>query len=128
QLSEAEKVIRARATECEARLVFIDQSYAKSPIALRGDHQKLNAAIAIAAVRAAKIDINDATVVRGLAKVEWPARFQCWNKRTVIYGAHNPAAAKLLANTRREIFGDERATLIPANLADKALRATGVTQ
>src|SRR5205085_2032053 len=123
QLPEAEKVIRARATECEARLVFIDQPYAKSPIALRGDHQKLNAAIAIAAVRDAKIDINDAAIVRGLAKVEWPARFQCWNKRTVIDGAHNPAAAKILAATWREIFGNERTTLILAILSDKNLRA-----
>ena len=42
----------------------------------------------------------------------------------MIDGAHNPAAAKILANTWREIFGDERATLILAIFADKDLRAT----
>jgi dihydrofolate synthase/folylpolyglutamate synthase len=132
QLPDAEKVIRARAAECEAPLQFVTETYGKSPIALRGEHQKLNAAIAIAAIRAAKINppspasgatgIDDAAIARGLATVEWPGRFQCWDKRTVIDGAHNPAAARILADTWREIFGDERATLIVAILSDKDLR------
>ena len=142
QLPEAEKVIRARAAECEAPLRVVDKAYEKSPIALRGQHQKLNAAVAIAALKLdglkpssfqnAKIDppslrsgatgIDDAAITRGLATVEWPGRFQCWDKRTVIDGAHNPAAARTLAQTWREIFGDERATLILAVLSDKDLR------
>jgi len=122
QLTEAEKVIRARAAECEAPLQFVSGAYTKSPITLRGEHQKLNAAIAIAAVRAAKIEIGDTAIARGLATVEWPGRFQCWDKRTVIDGAHNPSAAKVLAETWREIFGDERATMILAILSDKDLR------
>jgi dihydrofolate synthase/folylpolyglutamate synthase len=122
QLPEAEKVIRLRAQECEAPLQVIDQPYAKSPIALRGEYQKMNAAIAIASVKAAKIDIDDGAIGRGLATVEWPARFQCWDKRTVVDGAHNPAAAKILADTWREIFGERRATVILAVLSDKDLR------
>ena len=121
QLPEAKKVIRDRATECEAPLEFVDEAYAKSPIALRGEHQKLNAAIAIAAIRAANVEIDEAAVTRGLAAVEWPGRFQCWDKRTVIDGAHNPAAARILTQTWREIFGDERATMILAILSDKDL-------
>jgi len=138
QLPEVEAVIRACAAECEAPLQFVDETYGKSPIALRAEHQKLNAAIAIAAIRAAKIDppspnagpaptpgatnIDDAAIARGLATVEWPGRFQCWDERTVIDGAHNPAAAKILAQTWREIFNDQRATLILAILSDKDLR------
>ena len=122
QPSEAEKVIRARAAECDAQLEFVDQPYADSPIALRGKHQKLNAAIAIAAIRAAKIELTDTSIARGLAQVEWPARFQCWDKRTVIDGAHNPAAAKLLVQTWREVFDNQRATVILAVLSDKDLR------
>ncbi len=121
QLPDADKVIRARATECEAPLQFVEQVYDKSPIALRGEHQKLNAAIAIAAIRAANVEIDEAAVTRGLATVEWPGRFQCWDRRTVIDGAHNPAAARILTQTWREIFGDERATLILAILSDKDL-------
>ena len=121
QLPEADKAIRGRATECEAPLEFVEQVYDKSPIALRGEHQKLNAAIAIAAIRAANVEIDEVAVTRGLAAVEWPGRFQCWDKRTVIDGAHNPAAARILTQTWREIFGDERATLILAILSDKDL-------
>jgi dihydrofolate synthase/folylpolyglutamate synthase len=122
QLPEAEKVIRGRATECEAPLQFVTETYDKSPIALRGEHQKLNAAIAIAAAQAANVEIDESAVTRGLATVEWPGRFQCWDKRTVIDGAHNPAATRILTQTWREIFGDERATLILAILADKDWR------
>ncbi len=122
QLPEAEKVIRARAAECEAPLHFVTETYDKSPIALRGEHQKLNAATAIAGIRAGKIDIDEAAIAGGLATVEWPGRFQCWDKRTVIDGAHNPAAAQILTNTWREIFGDQRATMILAILSDKDLR------
>src|SRR5881227_2596733 len=72
--------------------------------------------------RAAKIDIDESAIARGLATVEWPGRFQCWDKRTIIDGAHNPSAAKILADTWQDIFGDERATLILAVLSDKDLR------
>lgn len=134
QPPEAEKVIRARAADCEAPLQFIAEPYTKSPIALRGEHQKLNAAVAVAAIRASQLDrlnrssfqnpnpkndVPEDTVARGLATVEWPARFQCWDKRTVIDGAHNPAAAQILVQTWQEVFGQERATLILAVLADK---------
>ncbi len=122
QRADAEAVIRARATECEAPLEFVNDSYQKNPVGLPGGHQKQNAALAIAALRAANLDINDSSIARGLASVDWPARFQHWDDRIVIDGAHNPAATRVLAQTWRETFGDQRATLILAILADKDLR------
>jgi len=122
QASGAEKVIRARAAECEAPVQFVHESYQKSPIGLYGEYQKQNAALAIAALRAARIDIDDSSIMRGLASVDWPARFQCWDDRVVIDGAHNPGAAHILVETWREIFSDQRATLILAILNDKDLR------
>jgi dihydrofolate synthase/folylpolyglutamate synthase len=122
QRPEAEKEIRARAAECEAPLEFATNPYDKAPIALAGAHQKENAALAIAALRAAKIDVDDSAIAQGLASFEWPARFQIWDERTIIDGAHNPAAARALAGTWREIFGDQRATLVLAILSDKNLR------
>ncbi len=117
QLPEAERIIRERAKACEAPLQFVTESHER--VALAGAHQKQNAALAIAALRAGKIDINEAAISRGLELVEWPARFQRWDERTIIDGAHNPSGAKILAQTWREIFGDKRATLILAVLADK---------
>jgi len=121
QRREAEEAIRARAAECEAPIKYMTVSYDKTPIALAGSHQEENAALAIAALRAAKIDIGESAIVHGLANVEWPARFQRWDERTVIDGAHNPAAAGVLAKTWREIFGDRRATIVLAILSDKDL-------
>lgn len=123
QQSDAEKVILARAAECEAPLEFVTASYDRLPIALRGDHQKQNAAVAIAAIHAAKIEIDDKAIARGLVSIDWPARFQKWDERTIIDGAHNPAAARVLAETWREIFGDQKATLVLAVLSDKNLRS-----
>ncbi len=122
QRDEAEKVIRARAIECEAALEFVTESYDRSSIALPGHYQKLNAAVAIAAVHAAKIGIDEKAIVRGLATVECPARFQKWDGKVIIDGAHNPAAAHVLAKTWREIYGNQRATLMLAVLSDKNLR------
>jgi dihydrofolate synthase / folylpolyglutamate synthase len=121
QRSEAEEVISARAAECEAPLQFVTTPYDETPIVLAGSHQKQNAALGIATVRAAGIAIDESAIACGLANVEWPARFQRWDKRTIIDGAHNPAAARKLADTWREFFGDQRATLILAVLADKDL-------
>ncbi len=121
---EAAEVIRKRAAECEAPIEYVTAPYDETPIALAGSHQKQNAALAIAALDAGKIDISESAIVDGLANVEWPARFQRWDERTIIDGAHNPAAAKVLADTWREIFGDRRATLILAILSDKDLRGT----
>ena len=118
QLPEAERVIRERGKACQAPLQFVTEAYSGA-IALAGAHQKQNAVLAIAALRAAKIEINEAAIARGLESVEWPARFQRWDDRTIIDGAHNPSAAKILAQTWREVFGEERATLILAVLADK---------
>jgi dihydrofolate synthase / folylpolyglutamate synthase len=122
QRPEAEEAIRTRAAECGAPIEYVTASYEKTPIALGGSHQKKNATLAIAALRAAKIDIAESAIMRGLANVEWPARFQRWDERTIIDGAHNPAAARILAESWREIFGDQRATLILAVLSDKDLR------
>src|SRR5206468_7643129 len=109
---DAEKVIQARATECHVPLEFAIKPYDETPIALAGANQKQNAALAIASLRAAKIDIDNSAIVEGLTRIEWPARFQRWDERTIIDGAHNPAAALTLAKTWRENFGDRRATLV----------------
>ena len=115
----AEKVIRARAEECEAPLEFVTEPYAASSVALAGSHQRQNAALAIAALQAGGIAVTEDVITRGLAKIDWPARFQRWDERTIIDGAHNPAGAKVLAKTWREQYGNDRATIILAVLQEK---------
>jgi dihydrofolate synthase/folylpolyglutamate synthase len=115
----AEKVIRARAAECEAPIQFVRDAYSKTPLALAGAHQKQNAALAIAALRYGGITVTEREIARGLAGVQWPARFQRWDERIIIDGAHNPAGARILAQTWRENLGRQRATLVLAVLLDK---------
>jgi dihydrofolate synthase/folylpolyglutamate synthase len=122
QRTEAEEVIRARAAECGAPLQFVTETYHRSPVALRGEYQRQNAAVAIAAIDAASIQVDEKAIVRGLAAIEWPARFQKGDERTIIDGAHNPGAARVLAQTWREVFSDQKATLVLAVLSDKDLR------
>lgn len=122
QQPEAEEVIRARAGESGSPIQFTNETYKRSPVGLRGDYQKQNAALAIAAIHATNIQLSEKAVVRGLAAIEWPARFHKWDERTIIDGAHNPGAARILAQTWREVFGDQKATLVLAILSDKDLR------
>jgi dihydrofolate synthase/folylpolyglutamate synthase len=127
----AEEVIRARATECAAPLNFVAAVYDRRPdesqtvmdrrynVALAGRHQQQNAALAVAALRVGKIPVTDDAIARGLASVDWPARFQRWDERIIIDGAHNPGGARVLAETWHDQFGEERAAIILAVLREK---------
>jgi dihydrofolate synthase / folylpolyglutamate synthase len=108
QQPQAEEVIRARAAECGSPAQFVNETYHRSPVTLRGEYQKQNAAVAIAAIHAANIDVKERAIVCGLAAVEWPARFQKWDERTIIDGAHNPSAACILAETDASARGSFR--------------------
>jgi dihydrofolate synthase/folylpolyglutamate synthase len=118
QPAEAGVVIRARAAECDAPLEFVKAEF-DGNVALAGKYQRQNAAVAVAALRVAKISIDDDAIRRGLSSVSWPARFQRWDERIIIDGAHNPAGAQILAQTWRERFRQERASVILALLQDK---------
>jgi dihydrofolate synthase/folylpolyglutamate synthase len=119
QPEEAARVIQRRAAECGAPLTVVRHGFERFPIALHGQHQKQNAALAIAALTAAHLRVDESAVARGLAEVHWPARFQRWDERTVIDGAHNPAGARSLAAAWAEAFGAIRANVILATLCDK---------
>ncbi len=119
QPEEAANVIKKRARECKSPLEFIRDEWTRSPIALHGAHQKSNAALAVAAVRCLEPSISDDAISQGLRSVEWRARFQIWNERTVIDGAHNPAGMRTLVQTWHHEFHDERATIVLAILQEK---------
>ncbi len=90
-------------------------------IALAGSHQRWNAALALHALEVAGLgaSISGEAFAQGLRTVEWPGRFQQVTPRFVLDGAHNPASARRLAETWREIYGEKRATLILGILQDK---------
>ena len=67
-----------------------------------GEHQKLNAALALATVETlqSKIPVSDAAIRAGLETVNWPGRLQLVTlpngRRILLDGAHNVAGAKAL--------------------------------
>jgi len=93
--------------------------------ALRGDHQKLNAALALATVEILQLQIPVAEekILAGLAAVNWPGRLQLIERpggqKILLDGAHNVAGAEALRATLLKHFADVRPVLIFGALADK---------
>ena len=105
-----------------AELNFVVTPLGRMEIALAGSHQRWNAALAVHALEVAGLGVSGEAVAEGLRTVDWPGRFQQITPRIVLDGAHNPASARRLAETWREVFGDKRATLILGVLQDKDVR------
>lgn len=122
QATAAKEVLTGRAARIGVALRYVTEPVPEGwPVNLAGSHQRLNAALALAALAAAGLDVGEADARRGLATVAWPGRFERWRDgRVILDGGHNPAAAARLAQTWREEFGDgERATVVFGLLRDK---------
>ena len=92
------------------------------PLGLRGSYQKMNAALALAALHSLPHFLCSAEEeARGLAEVKWPGRFEEILPGVIMDGAHNPPAIRVLAETWRREFPGTKARCIYAGSADKAL-------
>ena len=103
------------------------------PAALAGEHQKANAALAVATVRVLQqqIPAKDEHIYTGLAQVTWPGRLQLverGSQKILLDGAHNVAGAEVLRealqNMRVELAEPETGApvLIIGVLGDKDWR------
>ena len=110
QNPEALDVIARTAAERGAPLSIIETPWHEET-GLAGPHQRWNAALAVAALQAAGLHLQQDVIRRGLLGVQWPARFQTVGG-CIIDGAHNIDAARVLAQTWREKFNDQKATLV----------------
>ena len=94
-------------------------------LSLAGEHQKLNAALALAAVEILQeqIPVAEAKIHAGLANVVWPGRLQLVTRasgqKILLDGAHNPAGARTLGETLKKNFPAAKLTLILGVLQDK---------
>ena len=94
--------------------------------ALRGRFQLENALNALAAARVLQskgFRITDANIEDGISSVEWPGRLERLSARPDVYldGAHNPAAARELAEFLQRHFAGRKIRLIFGALRDKAV-------
>jgi len=107
---EALAVIEKTAREKNAPLIEVISAETKlaalfrgaATLPLPGEHQKLNAALALATVETLQdiIPVSAASVCTGLETVSWPGRLQCITRDSgqniLLDGAHNVAGAKAL--------------------------------
>jgi dihydrofolate synthase / folylpolyglutamate synthase len=127
---EALAVIEKTAREKNAMLVKVTQASrlraAAGTAALRllGEHQKINAGLALATVEVLQkqISATEKHIREGLANVDWPGRLQLIRRgkqKILLDGAHNVAGAEALRAALEEEFAGRQPVLIFGVLADK---------
>jgi len=90
-------------------------------LSLAGEHQRWNAAAAVAACRTILHRLNQTATATALAHTQWPGRFQFVQPNFILDGAHNAPAALALAQTWQQRFPRQKARMIFGALADKAV-------
>lgn len=106
-----------------ADLVVVRPLDVHADLGLAGDHQRQNAALAMAAARS--LGVSEAAIRSGVRTTSWPARFERIRGRPsiVLDGAHNGASAEALARTLRHERGGRRLVLVVGINRDKDARA-----
>jgi len=106
----------------------IRATYEKIGLSMIGRYQVDNACLALAAiecVRDAGIVVEEQALRRGLAEARWEGRLELVARRPDVYldGAHNPASARMLAKTVKEMRpAYKRLILVIGILGDKDYR------
>jgi dihydrofolate synthase/folylpolyglutamate synthase len=112
QEAGARAVLEKEANERRSPLEFVGEPLLGYPMALAGEHQKWNAALATTALHRVGLPLNSDIVAYGLSHVSWPGRFETIRPGVVLDGAHNPQAAEVLAATWCERFPGKKAALV----------------
>lgn len=102
---------------------------AKEKLSLMGIHQELNALVACGVLVASGLDVNllahgEEVVADGFNSVYWPGRLQYMKDIGLILdGAHNPAGAKALNRSLRELFPNARFRFVLGCFQNKDVEA-----
>jgi dihydrofolate synthase/folylpolyglutamate synthase len=129
--ADAFAVISATAARIHAPLTRVTRADLERPplralqLPLLGEHQRLNAALAVATVQTLlqTIPVSEAALRQGLESVRWPGRLQVVPRGSghllVLDGAHNPAGAETLRDSLQQQFAGRKTTLVLGVLRDK---------
>ncbi len=121
-------VIEKIAREKNAPLKIVHRLAGTLAPPLPGDHQKLNAALALATVEVLQkqIPVVQEKIREGLATVNWPGRLQLIprpaGQKILLDGAHNVAGANVLREALENLFPTEKRTFVLGILKDKNWR------
>ncbi|MDP2603623.1 MAG: folylpolyglutamate synthase/dihydrofolate synthase family protein [Deltaproteobacteria bacterium] len=106
--------------------IGIHQNTPELSLALRGRHQRNNAAVALGALEVAggAFPVSGSLIREGLATVSWPGRFEIMLERptVVLDGAHNGEGVKALVETIEDFRQGRRIKLLFASMEDKEWR------
>jgi len=119
---DAMKVIVQRCQEFGIQPVIVPKENNPSlKISLAGEHQQINACVAIEAVKQLGLKMDDEAIPKALKYLPWPGRFELLknNPDVVADGAHNDASAKALAETMKEKYPHKKVSLILGISQDK---------
>ena len=139
---EALKAIEEVARKQKSPLLKVERTSCLSPfeekaklktdrmpvLPLPGEHQKTNAALALATVEVLQnqIPVAEEKICAGLRNVDWPGRLQRVNlsdgRRILLDGAHNVAGVKALATALKKDFPTPERTLVLGVFQDKDWR------
>ena len=120
QPPEAMAALREEAARRGAPLTVAPAAW-PGPVALRGPHQRGNAALAAAALELldrAGVAVPRAAIAAGIAGARWPGRLEEIDG-VVLDGAHNPDGAAALAAALPVLYPDRPVELVFGVLADK---------
>jgi len=101
------------------------------PLALAGEHQVVNASLALAALEllADRFPVPPQALSDGLQQVRWPGRLELCtlqvqgkSLRVLLDGAHNEAGAAALRQTLNRSYPRRQLFLIWGNMADKQIQ------
>ena len=91
---------------------------------MKGQHQGNNAAVAIEALLLAGVNLEERKVAKGISETELAHRFQEVSPGVFLDGAHNPAAARALANTIKSEFPNQHVDFIVGMVKGKEIKKT----
>src|ERR1043166_2086135 len=123
---EALTAIRERAERQLAPLHVVSRRHSQliAIPGLHGEHQQLNAALALKTVEVLQklLPVDEDAIASGLRSVQWPGRLQtvrCDGRTFVLGGAPNPPRAEAFVKTLESEFGQRPFTFIVGVLEDK---------
>lgn len=132
QTDEVSEVLRTTAQRLAAPFFSVAtdeiEAVARMTLALKGEHQKHNAALALLVTKVLQpvIPVVPEAIHQGLATVRWAGRFQSLSlasgQRVLLDGAHNPAGMETLARAWKQNYSDTTPTIIAGMLNDKDWR------
>jgi dihydrofolate synthase / folylpolyglutamate synthase len=123
---DALSFIRSTAVAAQAPVTLVDKTDpAIRTLSLAGEHQKTNASVALATIRALQdtIRVPPSALTEALTHTFWPGRLQQVQIRGSTFlldGAHNPDGARTLTDALEHLFPNRERTLVIGLFKDKA--------